>query len=146
MEKEMEKELKRNWKGNEKEMGEKKSPYHDSQQQGIEKDLKRNWKGIEKEMEKEQFLPWFSPTRNWKGIEKEMGKETFLPWLPPTTPHPVPVSCACLKRKLQRNVSTMIATNNTTSSTVSCACLKRKLHHRNLHSLIWVLPRSRVLV
>jgi hypothetical protein len=41
--------LKRKW--------EKNSFYHDSHQQGIEKDLKRNWKGIEKEMEKEQFLP-----------------------------------------------------------------------------------------
>ena len=93
------KELKRTWKGIGKELKrkwKKNSFYHDSHQQGIEKDLKRNW----------------------KGIEKEMGKETFLPWLPPTTPHPVPVSCACLKRKLQRSVSTMIATNITTSSTV----------------------------
>ena len=80
MEKEMEKELKRNWKGNEKEMGEKKSPYHDSQQQGIEKDLKRNWKG-----------------------------------------------------NGERNVSTMIATNNTTSSTCLVCLFKEKTSKKRFY-------------
>jgi hypothetical protein len=80
--------------------------------------LERNWKGNGKRTVSTMILTNKELKRNWKGIEKEMGKETFLPWLPPTTPHPVPVSCACLKRKLQRSVSTMIATNITTSSTV----------------------------